>query len=214
MAETLAVVASAGGARLHGPISVHPLARSAFLVEQHEHGVVIRTHDGQGMPVDDLVALEPIARALRGWTDPADVVLAIGVARALGAMFAICRRRDVVTWEAELNARAERGARDPLDAWLRSTDVGLSALSIAWVLSGHDPRIRDARENVPHDGEDVGRCVRLLDRMGWRDRLSEVAAEFPRWAPIVARWDEIEALHRMADDAAWRAIRDILDGAR
>jgi hypothetical protein len=49
---------------------------------------------------------------------------------------------------------------------------------------------------VPRDPADFGRCYRLLKVMpSWRDRLSEVSAQFPAWKSLVDTWDELTALY-------------------
>lgn len=79
-------------------------------------------------------------------------------------------------------------------AWLANGDTGTSSLTIWHTLmhSGKTTKYSD----VPYDPDDFGRCYRLLKVMPqWRARLSEVAARYPAWAPLVDAWDELTALY-------------------
>ena len=54
--------------------------------------------------------------------------------------------------------------------------------------------------SIPYDAGDLGRCLRLLDKLPeWRARLDEVAEAFPQWRPLVEHWSELESLY--ADEA-------------
>ncbi len=74
-----------------------------------------------------------------------------------------------------------------LAEWFAGRDTGLSSKSIALFLSAG---VRAS--GPPSDGSDFGRCYRLLEHMGWRDRIGEMADHGPMWATYVARWDDIE----------------------
>jgi hypothetical protein len=92
---------------------------------------------------------------------------------------------------AQINADAsitERAA-----AWGASGDTGISSEALCSVMLGRDPR-RDWGYNYPHDPSDLGRCLRLLDKIPeWASRISEMAKLSPEWAALVARWEEIAA---------------------
>jgi len=76
--------------------------------------------------------------------------------------------------------------------WLLSGDTGVSSKTIFAVMTGSDMKGAD----VPHDPDDFGRCYRLLSHFPeWKTRLSEVAAKFPIWGPMVAAWEELAALY-------------------
>lgn len=109
-------------------------------------------------------------------------------------------------------------------AWLVLHDSGLSSVCIADQMCG-TPTSGD----YPHDGDDFGRCERLLMLYPeWRARLSEMAAVNAHWAALVGRWDEIVVAWRH-DTELWRTkgkkarrdewlcydlMRDILDLVR
>lgn len=92
-----------------------------------------------------------------------------------------------------LSATQERAAK-----WLRSNDTGTSSRTIAYMLSGLpvlDPWPRTLGD-TPSDPSDFGRCYRLLACFPrWRRQLTKVAVTYPRWAPLIAAWDELTALY-------------------
>jgi len=75
----------------------------------------------------------------------------------------------------------------------RSQDTGTSSRTICQVLGGVG--IDDGRTGIPYDPSDFGRCIRLVRAFpGWRERLPEVAARVPKWAPFVREWDRMATL--------------------
>ena len=76
--------------------------------------------------------------------------------------------------------------------WIISRDTGISSETIWAHMVGVEPR--DRSYNYPHDPADLGRCLRLLQRIPeWRPRIGEMSARGPVWAALVARWDDLEA---------------------
>lgn len=176
---------------------------ASYEVRRMPHGVAVFGP----VPVDDFVGLA------RGWGERGWTLLDASISRAIGATLAAGSPESLRLWRAEIEEQATaKAGDDPELAWALGTDVGASAAAIAWVLAGSSParqRVhRDLRRDdegevirdspvVPSDGDDAGRCVRLLDRFPeWRGRLGEVAKIFPWWRPYVARWGEIEAVYR------------------
>jgi len=97
--------------------------------------------------------------------------------------------------EREEVVRAERSRISAEQAWLASGDTGVSSATIWSVMTGFPGSY--GWYDTPHDPDDLGRCVRLLDRFpAWRSRMPEVALRYPRWAPLVEVWGELEALYR------------------
>lgn len=83
------------------------------------------------------------------------------------------------------------------EQWIVGDDTGVSSKTIWAVMmgavSGQEPWYAF---DVPHDPDDFGRCYRLLKAIPeWRPRLHEVAERFPKWAPLIAAWDELTALY-------------------
>ncbi len=84
--------------------------------------------------------------------------------------------------------------------WLKLHDSGLSSSCIADKMCGMIPT-----GGYPHDGDDFGRCERLLILYpAWRGRLGEMASVNEAWSALVARWDEI-ALAWRHDAELWRS---------
>lgn len=91
--------------------------------------------------------------------------------------------------------------------WFHGRDHGMSSETIA---AAYCPALAPALSfgpSLPSDADDVGRCVRFLrlaESKGAPVDMAVVAATFPEWAPLVARWPEIEAAYH-ADIAAYNA---------
>lgn len=79
--------------------------------------------------------------------------------------------------------------------WLGGNDTGSSSKTIALTALGEMPD--GATYQYPHDGDDFGRCYRLLqaapEAKAGLDRLAKDGGAY--WAALAARWDEIEAAH-------------------
>jgi hypothetical protein len=76
-----------------------------------------------------------------------------------------------------------------LTEWALRPDTGASARCIARHLNGV------ANDGAyPHDGDDFGRCERLMDAVpGVRERIGEMAEVNAYWAALAPRWEEIRA---------------------
>ena len=80
--------------------------------------------------------------------------------------------------------------------WLGgSQGVGMSSKVIALTALGSMPK--DAHYTYPHDGDDFGRCWRLLqlcpDAKAGLTHLSAEGGEV--WAALIARWADIEVAY-------------------
>lgn len=72
--------------------------------------------------------------------------------------------------------------------WIVGRDTGLSSQHMWAVMMGVSPE----RPSEPHDPDDFGRCLRLLDAVPeWKGRLGEMRAQSPTWARLVANWEAI-----------------------
>jgi len=82
-------------------------------------------------------------------------------------------------------------------AWLASGDTGISSETIFGVMMGRQMGSAARFGNSPpSDPSDFGRCYRLLKVMpSWRERLPEVASQFPKWKPFVDSWGYLTALY-------------------
>jgi hypothetical protein len=76
--------------------------------------------------------------------------------------------------------------------WLLSGDTGASSESIMRVMEGVPGACY-----TPMDLWDVGRCVRLLDRIPeYRERLAEMGKASKYWAALLPHWGELEQFYR------------------
>lgn len=77
--------------------------------------------------------------------------------------------------------------------WISEDGNGLSAKAIACAALGQVPK----RPNYPHDGDDFGRCYRLVKNVpGAQEGLERLGRDGgPMWVALVARWPEIEAAY-------------------
>jgi hypothetical protein len=109
-----------------------------------------------------------------------------------------------------------------LAAWLASDDTGLSSRYLAYVLgTAAGERAPWAGNEHPHDADDFGRCVRLLDAApALRPHLPALAqGHGPVWAGLAAAWAELEALYREEAPGGrapkcYRRVREIIESAQ
>ncbi|MBX3579981.1 MAG: hypothetical protein KF723_22485 [Rhizobiaceae bacterium] len=77
--------------------------------------------------------------------------------------------------------------------WRRSSDTGQSSIAIWEVMTG----VPTPRTDHPHDPDDLGRCLRLLDLIPeWKPRLNLMCGLSKYWDALVQRWPEIEASYQ------------------
>ena len=90
--------------------------------------------------------------------------------------------------------------------WLATGEIGCSSKQLAmWLAFGKRTRDRWAH---PHDPADFDRCLRLLKLApGLRRLLPKMAEISPEWQAIVARWDDVEALHTSEVGIGWTKAR-------
>lgn len=85
------------------------------------------------------------------------------------------------------------------EEWIIKGRTGISSKTIWAVLMGvvKSPiACCPGQFDIPYDPSDFLRCHNLLQAIpGWRERLPEVAAIFPRWRPFVEAWPELERLY-------------------
>ena|ERR1035437_1262502 len=100
----------------------------------------------------------------------------------------------------ELNQESVKStAKEGLEKWLQSDETGLSSLYIASILSGRSTlRNRIVERNIPHDGSDFGRCLKLLEAVPeWKKRLGEVGKKGgPTWKKLIENWKKLEELYK------------------
>lgn len=107
--------------------------------------------------------------------------------------------------------------------WFSGGDTGLSSEALANEFAGL-PHDKDFGINYPRDGSDLGRCVRLIDRIPpVRDAVEKLAARNKYWAALAPEWDRLVTLYRaeIAENprsapktyAAMRAVLDPVQAA-
>lgn len=94
--------------------------------------------------------------------------------------------------------------------WAATKGTGASSLALLAVMVGEKP---DSSFSYPHDGSDLGRCIRLLEAVPeYRERLGEMAKVGKEWAGLVKHWEELEAMwHEGATEKLYNRMREILD---
>lgn len=100
----------------------------------------------------------------------------------------------------------------PYADWANGPDSGISSKTLLSAITGVD--FARGRHDAPYDDDDLGRCVRLLDRFPeLRPQLHKVAEKHAVWTGLVAVWGVLEALHRDGDsERVYRVIRQARDG--
>lgn len=91
--------------------------------------------------------------------------------------------------------------------WLaEDRGVGMSSKAIALTALGAMP----TRPSYPHDGDDFGRCYRLLalcpDAKAGLNKLGKDGG--PYWRALVARWSDIEAAYLRDEDRREKGNRN------
>ena len=91
------------------------------------------------------------------------------------------------------------------EQWIVNGEVGTSSKTIwAVMMDGVLPNRKDSWDySVPHDPDDFNRCWKLLVLFPeWRNRLPEVASQFPAWIGFVREWDKLTAMYEslLAED--------------
>lgn len=99
-----------------------------------------------------------------------------------------------------------------LMAWLESDDVGVSSRYMAHVLAmkGCAPEF-----GYPHDPDDLGRCIRLVQAVPEIRRKIKLMAEHGKqWAAVAANWDRWEAMYEDPNDDGTALFKEMLEAYR
>jgi len=78
-------------------------------------------------------------------------------------------------------------------SWRVSDDTGISSKYLMELIASGSPR--GAEYGHPHDSDDWGRCDRMLDACGLRERLGEIKGKHPAWDALVDSWDKIKSAY-------------------
>lgn len=97
---------------------------------------------------------------------------------------------------------------DRANSWIAGRDTGASSKAIWAVMMG-----QKGDGSYPSDGDDLGRCLRLLEFIPeWKPRINEMAPVNQYWAALVANWDELTKLHALTDHGpVYKRMKQILD---
>lgn len=103
----------------------------------------------------------------------------------------------------ELNSRVRE--------WLNGSDTGSSSIALAREAAGMGG---DAAH--PHDGSDLGRCLRLIARIPEvRGAVDTLAAKDAYWKALAPEWDTLKALYieemQKPTGKTYKAMRALLD---
>lgn len=108
--------------------------------------------------------------------------------------------------------------------WLANGRRGTSSNSIVQHLTGIQT-LRGDYLDIPHDPDDLDRCLQLLEAVPLlRPLLPQMATASPLWAALIERWSEIEASHLYEVGLRWTKacsapktydlMRSVIDQAR
>jgi hypothetical protein len=96
---------------------------------------------------------------------------------------------------------------DPrLAEWFASGDTGQSSVAVATYLAAGV-----SSGATPGDTQDLGRIMRLLDRIPeWKTRMGEMAEAGGSWPLLAPHWQELDRLYRADLHACQERLTDIL----
>jgi hypothetical protein len=96
-----------------------------------------------------------------------------------------------------------------LTKWLLSDDTGVSSKAIAAHLTGDTKQGKFG--DYPSDGDDFGRCYRLLVCVPeFAPRIGELATRSPQWAALVKHWSELTEMYIRKDKCIYKRMKEIL----
>lgn len=178
-----------------GAATLHAVTKRRFL---------LFSPDGRGVTLDLMNALTVGATQAMGWDD---ALISFGPTYCYGGVMALVPdQEESDRWCEELREHfAQRHPNDPVLAWKRGPDVGLSAMTLCLACEG----VEVSDPSLPADLADLARCFTMLSATGLD--LEHALAAPPRgWAPLFDAWDELGALMAAED---FQRARDVLKAA-
>ena len=105
-------------------------------------------------------------------------------------------------WRKEIASELAQTWPDPQESWIRGTDTGRSSMAVFAALAGkphlQDAALRETAGETPRDQADLGRCLRLLEKIpAWKTRIAEVGVFWekrgkPAWKKLAQNWAKLE----------------------
>jgi|TARA_B110000211_G_scaffold207660_1_gene243635 hypothetical protein len=89
--------------------------------------------------------------------------------------------------------------------WLASDDVGMSSRYLLSLLT--DEALFKAEYAVPHDADDLGRCIRMVEVCHLQESLQKLEKQECKWKEIGERWWDLVELYT---DKDYKQIYDFL----
>ena len=92
--------------------------------------------------------------------------------------------------------------------WMSGNGVGNSSKAIASATLG----AVSTRDDYPRDGDDLGRCLRLIEMVPeCRAGVDMLAAVSGPWKRLAAEWDTLAEMHRQGDRGLHAKMRALID---
>lgn len=99
-----------------------------------------------------------------------------------------------------------------LEAWLDSDDTGSSSLYMAWCLSSGQFGFWQGRKQpepaYPHDPDDLGRCIRLIEAVPeFGGKIPEMAHRGVQWLAVTTNWTRWVEMYDDGDESLYDAMQ-------
>ena len=193
-----------------------------YTIEVYPFGLLVCAADGKsGVPMD---ALKVASAALMVNIDEhAKAGIDAGIANALGGIFAIGANANLEKWRKQITEYLALGNTPKEYQWIRGVDCGMSSMALFRKLSCLPQAAGEARarlhgresNDTPRDSDDFGRCVRMVEFCGFKDRLNEARGMSPEWNAILSEWDNLCVLyHENKHEEITRTIKTITSFAK
>jgi hypothetical protein len=76
--------------------------------------------------------------------------------------------------------------------WLGSGDTGTSSTTLVYAAL----ELELFRPDFPHDPADLGRCIRMLEKLPWvREPAFTLLQNHPVWKHLIGHWDDLVKLY-------------------
>lgn len=89
--------------------------------------------------------------------------------------------------------------------WLASDDVGMSSRYLLSLLT--DEVLFKAEYAIPHDADDLGRCIRMVEVCNMHDSIQKLGKQEGKWKEIGKSW---AYLNKLYSEKSYSLIYDFL----